>query len=100
MVTDEATIAVTARPMELPSWETVVNTPPARACSFFRNVAVMTRFDTLNKTSLAIGLRQSAGKAAAQYVHAGEAVAKRSGEAALRIEVMRTRIEAETRSIR
>jgi hypothetical protein len=99
-VTEEAIMAVTASPIEFPSWEIVLNTLPARACSVGRKFIVITRFDTLNSRSQETEDRHIAGKAATQYEDFGERVAYTAGDTVLSRDATRTRILAGSFSTR
>jgi hypothetical protein len=96
VVIPAASIAVAARPIELPSCDTVLKTPPAGACVLSGKELVMTRLETVKSRSEAIGDRHIAGNAAAQYGHSGESIAKSKGLIALTINETETRIMAGT----
>lgn len=66
-----AMTALVARPTLFPICATVLKTLPANAWSRAGKTAVMTRFETVNRTSAPTGFRKTAGKAQAQYVHSG-----------------------------
>ena len=70
-VTLLAMTAPVAKPTLFPICAIVLNTPPARAWVLVGNTEVMTKFDTVNNASAPAGLRNTDGKAHAQYVHSG-----------------------------
>lgn len=60
-VTDEETTAVVARPMEVPSWLSMLKTAPARAWVRWGNEDEVMRMPTVKRTSTEIGARSCSG---------------------------------------
>ena len=70
-------------PKVLPSWEMVLNTPPAKACVSAGKDDVIIRFEMVNEASAPIVFSMIAGNDAFQYIQCGSTRAIRTGAARL-----------------
>lgn len=87
-VTRVETTCMIAKPIAFPNCDAALKTDPATACLSSGKVSVTTMRPTVKRTSAENGMRTWAKNAAVQYVQVGLIRAMRSGETAVRTEVV------------